>query len=182
MTAVAYGLLSVLAEEGSPGPAVSIFSGITSTAAIAGAPLAAWLLHGRRLGWTAGLVFQALVAFSMLLGLALSPITDAEFAGPIGLLVLVSVAFALIVVALAVLAIRDLGHNRRMHVGLDVVRLCSLAILAVYAIGALVVALTSEDPERGEAMIFVIAAGLSAAVMVFTADVVVDWFQRRKAT
>ena len=130
----------------------------------------------------AGLVFQALVAFSMLLGLALSPITDAEFAGPIGLLVLVSVAFALIVVALAVLAIRDLGHNRRMHVGLDVVRLCSLAILAVYAIGALVVALTSEDPERGEAMIFVIAAGLSAAVMVFTADVVVDWFQRRKAT
>jgi hypothetical protein len=153
-------------------------------------PLAAWRLHGRRVGWTT--TFGALVGYALggasvfaltlvasLPMWAVRLVTGSEYAGAIAYLALVAAAFLVLSGWLAFDAARDLAPKRREHVWLDVVRL--LATVSAVGFSAGVVAFqfraSGFDPE---AVVFVLAAGVLGGAVVATADLAENYVRRQR--
>lgn len=145
-------------------------------AAALGAPLAAWLLHQRRItgpallgaviGGIAVMLAAALAAplVSTALGFLLRPLTTWEYAGPIAFAVVLGISFAIAVAAGLILA-----HCRGAPA---LARLRWLAVAGMIALAGAswAVAASAADPELLEAGAFAAAAGISAAGAVAGAD------------
>lgn len=163
--------------------------GLLATATTLMGPIGTWFLHGRRPTWAAAIggaagigaiavVVPSLALIGMAIGWVLSPMTDSELAGPIAMLVVAGVAF---VAAVIITTIRVLGSLRlRAVTRLTIARMVALAVLLAYAIGSWQFAVGSDDPERGEPMIFATVWGLAGAIIVLGADVAATWWQRRR--
>ena len=163
--------------------------GLLATATTVVGPIATWFLHGRRPTWAAviggaagigtiAVLVPSLALIGMAIGWVLSPLTRSELVGPITMLVVAGVAF---VAAVSVTTITVLGSLRlRAVTRLTIARMVALAMLLAYAIGSWQFAVSSDDPERGEPMIFATVWGLAGAIIVLGADVATTWWQRRK--
>ncbi len=189
MTASAFSVIIglsalLIAPAGTPRPGTewaAALSSILSMSVVALVPILVWVMHGRRLSLmavlggllgalSAGFVFVGFVALSALLGLLVSPIWDSEFAGPIAMLVVVSVAVLALVLWLLADAIRDLGPHLRAHLRIDVLRLVSAAILAAFCVGVAMWTANHPGDESSEALIFALVAGLGGALAVLGAE------------
>lgn len=184
--AVVIGLTALLvAPTGEPRPGMQWATSMASFLAMATAvalPILVWRMHGRRLTWqavlggivgaaSAGPVFMAVAALSMGLGLLFSPFTDSEFAGPIAMLVIVSIAFAAVAVWRLVGAIRDLGSSPPRSRGLDILRIISVVVLVAVTLGVGWWVSAHPGDESGEAPIFMMLIGLAGALAVAGAEV-----------
>lgn len=138
-------------------------------------PLAAWLLHGRRvtraaaIGLGAGLVAGLAVSGAVMLALVgigsfVEPIGGSEFAYPIALLTIAGALALIGLVALLADAVRDLAPARRRHVRLDVVRLAAAAILAVGVAAIVRIQTTNPASEIGDAGVFALAGAAVAGI------------------
>lgn len=164
--------------------------GLLATATTLVGPIVTWFLHARRPTWAAviggaigigaiGVVVPSLALIGMAIGWALSPFTSNELAGPIAMLVVAGAAF---VTALGITAFEVIGSLRlRTVTRLTIARMVALGALLVYAIGSWWFAVGSDDPERGEPLIFAIVWGLAGAIIVLGADVAAGWWQRRRS-
>jgi hypothetical protein len=200
MTAAAYGVIMGLAAllvtpTGTPEPGrewATALASLLLMGVVVAMPVLVWLMHGRRLSGMAvlgglvgafatGFVFMGLAALSAVLAVIVSPFTDSDFGGPIAMLVLVSAAFVGLVLWLAAGAIRDLATGRRSHVGIDILRLISLAILVAFSVG--VAMWTADHPggESGEALVIAMLAGLGGALAVLGADAMTSLSPSAKA-
>jgi len=141
----------------------------------------AWLSHGRRInvaavvgglaGWAVGgLVIPLVAGVSFLLGLPLKLVTDNEYAGPLAMLVLISIGTAALIVWLLVDAIRDMAPANRMHFRLDVARIGAAVAFIVLVGVSVYLVFAQPGPEQGEAPIWAIAAGVLGAVMMVGAE------------
>jgi hypothetical protein len=147
-------------------------------------PVVAWLMHGRRITLPAvlggivgaavsGAAFAVFVAFSTALGWVLSPLTDAEWAGPLAGLVLVAVAFVVLVVWLLFDAVRDYARPRRRHRSLDILRILSTIVIATYSVVITVLAFAGPGGEIVEALAFMLIGAVNGALVVTMADFLV---------
>jgi hypothetical protein len=174
----------ILAPTGEPREGLEWLTAVASLLAMATVvvvPVLVWLQHGRRLSWlavlggvvgaiSAGAVFMALAALSGLLGLIVSPFTDFEYAGPLAMLVVVSVAYAGAVLWLLVDGIRDLRSSQPRHRRMDGVRIVSALVLVALVTGTAWSVAQNPGDESGEAPIFMMLAGLSGALAVTGAE------------
>lgn len=175
---------------GGAGTVIMTVSWLIGVAGFFVGPPLAWLLHGRRVDWVAGLgavagyvlggaaVYAATMLAALITWLVFLA-TGSERAGAISFLVVTMLAMLALVVWLAIEAARDLSQRRREHVGLDVARL--LAAVSVIGFSAGVYALTrmqgAFDPE---ALAFMLAAGVAGGVVVAVADFAVVNVGRRQ--
>ncbi len=201
VTAAAFGVVTgvtglVVAPEVEPAEGMewaSALAAVLSLATAVAGPVVAWLLHGRRLTWIAvlggviggglaGGVVMAVSLVAMLFGLVASFFTDSEFAGPLIVLGLVAAAFLALVGWLVVDAVRDLAPSRRDHTRIDVVRLVSALVLAIFAAGVAVWTANHPGDESLEALIFAMAAGVFGLLVVAGAETVTTLMARGKAS
>ncbi|NMM23183.1 MAG: hypothetical protein HHJ11_06745 [Phycicoccus sp.] len=156
-------------------------------------PLVAWRLHGRRLTWMAvlGAVAGGFVlgnVVGILAAVVLVPlvwlvtsVSGSEIAGLVAVVVVIGGAFVALLVWLVLDGVRDLSPSRRAHHRLDVVRLTSVAVLVVFAIGVWIWTARNPGDESGEAILFAIMAGLGAAMIVTGAEAATSLTAQRKA-
>lgn len=155
--------------------------------AVVGAPFAlvvgpalAWVLHGHRLdrgvmmSGVIGIVAAIAVVGGVLvliprLFAASVPSGGSEFAGPIALLGAFVLALVVLVVVLDIDGIRDLLGRQRVHARLDIARLASTAIIAIFS--AVVGAIQHSHPETeiGDAGVFALAAGVVGGIAMLIA-------------
>lgn len=150
--------------------------------ALALGPVGAWYLHGvpldRRalLGGAAGLAAGLAAAVALLV---LAPLvvrtfapagTPQELAGAALMLAAFAGAFAAVVLAADVGAMRDLSPARRLHPRLDIARLAATAVAVVFA--AVVTAVQHSWPGSGigDAGVFALAAAFVGALTMFVAE------------
>ncbi|MFN8126323.1 MAG: hypothetical protein U0R64_07445 [Candidatus Nanopelagicales bacterium] len=159
---------------------VAALSSLLSLAVVVVVPIGVWLLHGRRLSIMAVLggvlgaastavVFFGFVALSMLLGFAVSPVWDVEYAGPLLMLIVVATACVAWVIWLVVGAVRDLA-NRRDHPRIDALRILSTVVLVVYTAGVAMWIAGNPADDSLDALIFALVAGIAAALAVAGAE------------
>ncbi len=164
-----------------PEVALGIGSGLLLLASGVSGVLLTWLLHERRVttvtvvgallgAAVGGLVVPLMAGFSFILGLPLRLVTDSEFAGPLALLALVSIAVAALTVWLVVDAIRDMGAGHRTHLRLDRARIIAAAAFLILVVVSVALVIVQPGPEQGEAPIWAIAAGLIAVGAIAGAD------------
>jgi len=160
---------------------VTAVASLLAMATVVVVPVLVWLQHGRRLSGlavlggvvgaiSAGAVFMGVAALSGLLGLIVAPFTDAEYAGPVAMLVIVSVAYAGAVLWLVVEGIRDLRSAEPRHHRIDVVRIVSAVVLVALVAGTAWWVAGHPGDESAEAPIFMMLAGLSGALAVSGAE------------
>jgi len=193
-SAAAIGIsLGLWALAGSPSS--NVFWALTNVVLMFGGGiagvLAAWFLHGRRitgaaaLGAAAGVVVGQLMipliaGLSFLMEFPMKLFTAWEFAGPVAMLSIVSVAFLALFVWLLIDAGRDLAPSRRGHVRLDVARIAAAIVFAAYSGVVLALAMAQPGGEMGEAIIFALAAGVVGGAMVAGADAATVFIERQK--
>jgi hypothetical protein len=198
LTAAAFGLVMgvlalTFAREGEPaGTWVSLLSAVLSLVVVILGPLVAWRLHGRHLTGIAvlGAVIGGFVGSNVVgilvmlvfapLGWLVSQVGGSELAGLILMVVVVGAAFAALMAWLVADGVRDLSLSRRAHLRLDVLRLISTAVMVVFAIGVWLWTSAHPGDESGEAIIFAMFAGMSAAIVVTGAEVGTSLAARRK--
>lgn len=162
--------------------AIQIASAVAALLGGVAGPAAAWLMHRRRIGLPAvlgalvgapvsGVAFGFFVAFSAVLGWAISPINDADYAGPLAAAVLVAVALVAVVVWLVIDAARDYASSRREHVPLDIVRILSMFIVASYSSVIIFLAFGEAGGEIIEAIAFMLMGAVTGASVVTIADI-----------
>jgi len=168
--------------------------------AVVGAPLAliigpaaAWLLHNRRLNRAAvisggvGLVIGiilvgGLLTTAPLLARAIEPPGASEFAVPVALLAAAGGVFLAVVVALDLQAIRDLLPARRQHARLDIARLVSTGVIALFVAIVSAIQLGNPATEIGEAGIFALGAAAVGAVTMAVANALHRRWEVRSAS
>lgn len=139
-------------------------------------PALAWRLHGRVLHWrlllavvAAPMLFGAVTAtfplLASLFAFLLSPFTRAEFAGGLVLLVLIAAIYLAIVAHAARDAIAPAGDPPLLE-RLRLLSLTGLVLLALVVGGAIMLGYSGE---LGDALIFAILVGFSAAAVVLVA-------------
>lgn len=155
-------------------------------------PVAAWLLHGRRISGVAvlgavlgfiagGIAVQGVVVVAMLSGQLTKLVMGTELVGPGAVLAIVVAAFVALVVWLDIDAVRDLSPARSLHRRLDIVRIAS-TVVVVLLMGAIIgVSIANPKTEIGEAAIFALAGGIFAAVLTSVAAAMVDFADKRRA-
>ena len=183
--AAVIGLTAILlAPSGEPRAGLEWATSVASLLAMgvaAALPITVWLMHGRHLSWqavlggvvgaaSAGVVFMAVAALSAVLGLLASPFTDSEYAGPLLMLGLVSLAFAAVGVWRLVDAIRDLRSAAPRSRRLDLVRIACVITLVAFVAGTGWWVSAHPGGESGEAPIFMMLVGLSGALAVAGAE------------
>ena len=158
---------------------LAVFGPLLAFALLVG-PVTAWLLHDRRIdrtavvagaiGIAAGLVTVGGVLFLLpLVAGAIGPVGGWEFAMPVALLAIVSLAFLGLIIALDIDSVRDLMPARRTHTRLDVARLVSTAVIAVFLAVVSFVQATNPASEIGDAGVFALAAAAVGAVTMMVA-------------
>lgn len=162
---------------------LQIASGLVIWLATLAGPVLVWRLHCRRITLpavfgallgapVAAAVFFLFVALSTALGWVISPISDAEGAGPLVAGSLVGLAFIALLVWLARDAVRDLRTTPPADRTLDVARLLAAGSIAVYSVIVVVLALGKAGAEMFEALAFMLVGGVSGAAVVTMADLV----------
>jgi hypothetical protein len=158
---------------------LAVFGPLLALALLVG-PAAAWLLHDRRIDRTAvvaggigiatGLVTVGGVFFLLsLVAGAIGPVGGWEFTVPVAILAIVSMVFLGLIIALDVDSVRDLMPARRTHTRLDVARLVSTAVIAVFLAVVSFVQATNPASEIGDAGVFALgAAAVGAVTMIVT--------------
>jgi len=177
--ALLFGLQAALGAGGD-GLVLALGSNVLLLAGGVGGILATWLLHGRRIDLPTvigglvgsalgGLVIPVVAGLSFVFGLALSPFTSWEFAGPVAMLVVVSAALLALTVWLLIDAVRDLGAQRT-HVRLDGARAAAALAFVVLSAVCVYLIFAQPGPEQGEAFIWAMAGGAIGAGVVAGAD------------
>ncbi len=198
LTAVAGGLVlgGVLPPVGSGPPTVAgaLMASVLLILSLGGVvvgPVAAWLLHGRRIdvaavvgvgfGLPAGAgVVVGLVLLGMLSGEATRLVANSELLGPLAVLVLVGLGFVALMVWQNVDAVRDLSPSRSEHRRLDIVRIVCTILFVLFAATVVGINVANPNSEVGEAAIFAMAGSVVAGVVTAVADIVVGVAQRRR--
>jgi len=198
LTAVAGGLVlgGVLPPVGSGPPTVAgaLMASVLLILSLGGVvvgPVAAWLLHGRRIdvaavvGAGAGIVggilaVQGLVLLAMLSSEATRLVANGELLGPLAVLVLVGLGFVALMVWQDIDAVRDLSAARGEHRRLDIIRIVCTILFVVFAATVIGINVANPKSEIGEAAIFATAGGVFAGVLTAVADVVVSIAERRR--
>lgn len=200
MTAAAFSLVIgvstlVVAPTGTPAPGtewLAALSSLLSMAVVVAVPILVWVLHGQRLSIMAvlggflgaastALAFFGFATLSVLLGLAISPMWDSEFAGPLLMLIAVAAVCVAAVAWLVVAAIRDLA-TKRDHPWVDALRLLSASVLIVYTAGVTLWITSHPNDESIDALIFAMVAGISAALAVTGAEILTALSASREST
>ncbi len=172
--------------------ALQLLNGPLSLAAAIGGPIAAWLLHRRRItppavlgallaGPVVGIVFGLFVASSTLLGWVLRPLSDADYIGPLVAGIVVAAAFAVFMGWLGVSTIGDLRDERPGRRRLELVRLVALGIVVAYSVTIVVLAVVGPTAEIGEAIAFMLVGAISGGLAVLMADLMSHWLAPRPA-
>jgi len=193
---VAMALLSAVTVI--PGTQDSIVGAIVGNglllAAGIGGVLATWLLHGRRItnltaiGGVIGpalgvMAFPVFVGLSFLVGLPLKLVTPSEFAGPLAMLAILSVALLVLIGWLLADAVRDMAPSKRAHYRLDIARIAAAAAFLTLGIVCAVLIFASPGPEQGEAVIWAMVGGAIGAGSIAGADLAnVLWARRRQGS
>ncbi len=146
-------------------------------------PGTVWVLHDRRLDRTAviggliGIVVgivavgACLVVAALVLDL-IGPVGGSEFTVPATALAVVAMAFLVLLVALDVAAVRDLMPARRVRTRLDIARLVSTAVIAVFVSVMSLLQATRPNGEFGDAGVFALGAGAVGAVTMMVMSAV----------
>jgi hypothetical protein len=153
---------------------LTVFGPLLALALLVG-PVAAWLLHNRRIdriavvgggiGIATGLVTVGSMFFLLsLVAGALGPVGGWEFTVPVAILAIVSTVFFALVIALDIGSVRDLLPARRTHTRLDLARLVSTAVVAVFVAVVSFVQATNPASEIGDAGVFALGASTVGAV------------------
>ncbi len=140
-----------------------------------------WLLHGRRItgptvvGGLVGPAFGAMMiplfaGLSFLIGVPLSLFTPSEYAGPLAMLGIVSVALVVLIGWLLGDAFRDMAPSKREHYRLDIARIAAAAAFALLGVVCVVLIVSDPGPEQGEAVIWAMAGGAIGAGAIAGAD------------
>lgn len=161
--------------------AIQIASAVAALLGGVVGPVTAWLMHRRRIGLpaaigavvgvpAAGVVFGVFIAFSAVLGWAISPLSDADYAGPLAAAVLVAVALVALAVWLVIDAVRDYARDSREHASLDIVRILATFIIAAYSSVIIFLAFGEVGGEIIEAIAFMLMGAVTGASVVVFAD------------
>ena len=146
-------------------------------------PGAAWVLHERRLDRTAviggviGIVVgivavgACLVVAALVLDL-IGPVGGSEFTVPAAALAVAGTAFLVLLVALDVAAVRDLMPARRVRTRLDIARLVSTSVIAVFVSVMSLLQVTRPNGGFGDAGVFALGAGAVGAVTMMVMSAV----------
>lgn len=151
---------------------------ITMLAGAVAGPALSWWLHGRTFHWRLLLAFPLSVPVLAVPAIAapllatgfqwlLSPVTDWEFAGPMTLLALLTILYGIALVH----AMRDAMAPAGDPPLLERLRLLSLVFLAALAL-VVAGAAAMGYYEIGEALVFAMVMGFSAAIVTAVADLV----------
>jgi hypothetical protein len=155
-------------------------------------PAAAWYLHGRRinrdaaisglLGLAAGVLSVGLLFVVLLAAGGVFGERSGETESLSGLMLLAVAGAVLFVVllALAIDAVRDLSPARRLHVQLDIVRLIAASILVGGTAVVLTVQLSNPQSEVGDAGAFALLAAAVSAVTILVGAKLDDRRIRRR--
>jgi hypothetical protein len=176
------------------GSHVSNVAGIFGiAAAVFGAPLLVWTLHGRhndstaRLGAGLGFVAGGVTVFAVVmladivgaLGMVVG-LSATKSAGAMAVAVAVAVAFLVVIAWLDVDALRDLSPKRRGHVRIDIARLVATAAYAAFCVGVIVEVGAGPEPDAGVYTgILLLAPGALGAVVVTVAAAITRSAERR---
>lgn len=172
------------------GAAFCLLAVIAGPLAVIIGPAAAWLLHGRRLDRAAMLsggiglaiaiiVVGGLLVLASLVASAIGPVGGWDFAGPVALLAIVSAVFLAVVVRLDIDSIRDLFTARRQHIRLDIARLVSTLIVALFVAVVTLVQAAHPATEIGDAGVFALgAAAVGAVTMAVMQAIHARWEKR----
>jgi len=159
-------------------PAAAGLGALMLLAGIVAGPALSWWLHGRSFRWRLLLAIPfgaaVLAAFASLAPLiatlletVLAPVTDWEYAGAVALLVVLTGLYG----AVFVHAMRDAMAPAGDPPLLERMRLLSLVFMAVLAL-VVAGAAAMGYYEIGEALIFAMVMGFSAAIITAVADLV----------
>lgn len=179
--AVPFGLPLVIGEKAMSGVVAGLASVLLLFAGGILGVVLTWLLHARRIDLVTvlgaivgsaigGALVPAVAGISFLLGLPLRLVTDSEYAGPLALLALISVAVVALIAWLLADAMRDLA-GPHAHVKVDYARVAAAVVFLVLVGISVYLIWAQPGPEQGEAPIWAIAAGLSGASVIAGADV-----------
>jgi hypothetical protein len=168
--------------------------------AVVGGPLAlligpavAWSLHERRIDRTAviggvvgiavGLVaVGGLFALVSLVSGAIGPVGGWEFTVPVALLATAGAVFLALLVALDIDSLRDLSPARRKHTRLDLARLASTLVVAVFMVVVSLLQSAHPESEIGDAGVFALGAGAVGALTMLVANAIYVRSERRNGT
>lgn len=181
LTSIVLLVTEVGAAGQEPSMAVQFASALVVFLGTVAGPVAAWLMHRRRISLpavlgaflgvpAAGAVFALFVGFSAALGWAISPLSDAEWAGPLVGAIVVTAGFFALVAWLVVDAARDRSADPPEHHSLDVARIVSAIVATTYTAVIAVVALSGTSGEIVEAIGFMLVGAVIGALVVFGAD------------
>jgi hypothetical protein len=190
--AVPFGVPLLLGDSAMSGAVAEVGSLVLMLVGGVSGVVIAWVLHRRRITTAAaiggiigaaagGFLIPAAAGISFLLGLPLRLVTDSEYAGPLALLIVVSVGVAALLVWLLADSVGDLIAGRREHVSLDVARIAAAIVFAVLVSISVYLIFAQPGPEQGEAPIWAIAAGLIAAAATAGAEVANVVWERQKS-
>lgn len=188
--AVAFSISGIGSISDSARIAMELGSAVIMLSSVVAGIILAWRLNRRRiepvavagalLGAAAGgaPVFVIGLA-SWLIGLPLRLVTEWEYAGPVALLVILSLGAAAVIAWLIRDAVRDLASEKSDRHQLDRARIASAAIFGVLVAVSVVLVFAYPGPEQGEAPIWALAAGLVGAGAVAGADLATAVAARR---
>lgn len=200
MMGAAFGLdalgVAPLGEPGGSGVdfALSTLSWLLQVGGFIVGPALAWRLRHRRFTRFAvlgavigfplgGAAIMLLLAPGALFGWLGSRIASSEVAGALVYFALIVTALLLVIAWVDIDAFRDLSAGRRTHVGLDVARLIVTFAIVVFAAVEISIAVSGTgDGEVVDPAVFMMAAGVSGAVVVTSAHLVERFFSSRVET
>jgi len=160
-------------------------------AALVVGPVAAWLLHDRRIDRTTVVggvvgILVGLVAVGGIFALlplmvgAIGSVGGWQFTVPVAILAAVSAAFLALIIALDVDGVRDLMRAQRAHTRLDVARLLSTAVIAVFVAVVSFLQATRPGSEVGDAGVFALGAAAVGAITMAVTSAIHGRLDRRR--
>lgn len=197
VTALVGGIMSFGGMVGPDGPVGALGAVVSATGSflmvvcVVAGPVVAWRLHGRDFsnnsiaGIAVGVVVSAVAVVGgsfALTGIAMGigALTGNEFGGLIVVLAVLVVAALVIIVRLDIDAVRDMSPERNEHRRLDILRLASTGVLALFTAGIVVAVVMNPGGEIGEAVPFAIIAGALAGFVTAVADMWVRRAERKQ--
>lgn len=189
-----FGVMALPGVVEGPTLLTSAGSSLILLASGVGGVVATWLLHGRRIDVAAvvggligpaagGLLVPLAAGLSFLLGYPAKLVSSSEFAGPVAMLVLVSIGLLVLTVWLLIDGLRDLAPAKREHSGLDIARIAATIAFVGLAAVCVFLMFAQPGPEQGEAIIWAMAGGGVGAGSIAGADLATWlWARQRKSS
>ncbi|HEY3317765.1 MAG TPA: hypothetical protein VGK50_05030 [Coriobacteriia bacterium] len=149
-------LLSAPFEQSEVPVAVQLMSAVAVFVPGVAGPVVAWLMHGRRISLVAvlgamagvpvaGVVLLAFALLTFVLGWIVSPISRADYAGPLAGVGLLTIGFFVLVGRLVIAAVRDLASKGPSRRALAIARVLSAVVVTAFSAAIVFLAF----PRRG---------------------------------